>query len=144
MNGGPGTDISYQLFIEVTRPVQCRVGQLGVIRFPAGSYVYTGSARRGLEARLARHARKAKSLRWHIDYLLATPCVRIVWIERSAVSECCLNRSVAGVIVAPRFGASDCTSGCGSHLMYVGMQFQERALVQDQPSTFTAWPAGTR
>ena len=46
--------ISYQLVIEVESPVRCSVGRLGMIDFPAGTYVYTGSARRGFEARLAR------------------------------------------------------------------------------------------
>ena len=33
-------------------------------------YVYTGSARGGLEARIARRRRREKRMRWHIDYLL--------------------------------------------------------------------------
>jgi len=63
--------VSYQLVIEVRSPVRCSVGRLGMVDFPSGTYVYTGSARRGFEARLARHVRATKTLRWHIDYLLA-------------------------------------------------------------------------
>ena len=112
--------ISYQLVIEVRSPVRCPVGRLGVIDFPAGTYLYTGSARRNFEARLARHARATKTLRWHIDYLLAAPGVRIVKIVRSRRDECRLNQSVKGTVLVPGFGASDCAAGCGSHLKYRG------------------------
>jgi sugar fermentation stimulation protein A len=44
------------------------IGALGTRHFPAGWYIYAGSARNGLTARLARHQRKRKPLRWHIDY----------------------------------------------------------------------------
>jgi len=111
---------SYQLVIEVGSPVRCDVGRLGVVDFPAGTYVYTGSARRGFEARLARHLRATKTLRWHIDYLLAAPGVRIVQIARSRRDECRLNQSVKGTVRVPGFGASDCTAGCGAHLRYLG------------------------
>lgn len=112
--------ISYQLTIEVCSPVRCQVGRLGEVEFAAGTYVYTGSARRNFEARLARHARASKTLRWHIDYLLAVPGVRIVKIVRSRREECRLNRSVRGMVPVSGFGASDCRSGCGAHLKYLG------------------------
>jgi Uri superfamily endonuclease len=54
--------VSYQLVIEVPAPVRCVVGRLGEVEFPAGVYVYTGSARRDLEARIARHLRPNKKL----------------------------------------------------------------------------------
>jgi Uri superfamily endonuclease len=111
--------ISYQLVIEVGSPVRCKVGRLGVVAIPAGIYVYTGSARRGFEARLARHARATKTLRWHIDYLLNAPGVRIVDVLRFDEPECVVSQSTAGEIVVPRFGASDCRAGCGAHLKYL-------------------------
>ena len=74
--------ISYQLVIEVPSALRLTVGRLGTFELPAGVYVYTGSARRGFEARLARHARVEKRLRWHIDCLLAAPGVRIRSIVR--------------------------------------------------------------
>jgi Uri superfamily endonuclease len=112
--------ISYQLGIEIDKPVRVSIGRLGRFLFPAGRYVYTGSARRNLEARIARHLRKEKKLRWHIDWLLAAPGVRVVSVRRSSQSECALNRNVGGEVVAPGFGASDCAHGCGSHLRYLG------------------------
>lgn len=51
----------------------------------------------------------AKRLRWHIDYLLAVPNVRIVQIVRSQ-----------GTVLVAGFGASDCTAGCGAHLKSLG------------------------
>jgi Uri superfamily endonuclease len=111
--------ISYQLVIEVPTVVRCVVGRLGEVEFPAGEYVYTGSARRTLESRIARHRRPSKKLRWHIDYLLAAPGVRITRIVRSRREECALNKATAGQLVVPGFGASDCNSGCGGHLKHL-------------------------
>jgi Uri superfamily endonuclease len=111
---------SYQLLIELPRALRLQVGRLGRFDFPPGRYVYTGSARRNLEARIARHLRRDKTLRWHIDYLLAAPGVAVVAVRRSTVAECELNRRTGGRVVAPGFGASDCRAGCGSHLRYFG------------------------
>ncbi len=63
----PATHVSYQLLIRIGRPIRLRIGALGVQEFPAGHYLYTGSARRNLEARIHRHLRREKKLRWHID-----------------------------------------------------------------------------
>jgi Uri superfamily endonuclease len=112
--------VSYQLEIEVRRSLRVAVGRLGEFLFPAGRYVYTGSARRNFEARIARHLRTEKTLRWHIDWLLAARGVRVVGVKRSVRGECALNRGAGGTIVAAGFGASDCRAGCGSHLRYLG------------------------
>lgn len=112
--------ISYQLEIAVGKPSRIPVGRLGTINLPAGRYVYTGSARRALESRVARHLRGTKRLRWHIDYLLRTPDVDVLMVHRSSRPECSLNQSTRGRIVAPGFGSSDCRAGCGSHLKYIG------------------------
>jgi Uri superfamily endonuclease len=115
-----GTAITYQLRIEIAQPVRVGVGRLGEFLFPAGRYVYTGSARRNLEARIARHLRREKKLRWHIDWLLTANGVSVVDVKRSSREECALNQSLRGIILAPGFGASDCRAGCGSHLRYLG------------------------
>ena len=112
--------VTYQLKIELPRRVRCVVGRLGEFDFPAGRYVYTGSARQHLEARIARHLRAEKTLRWHIDYLLAAPGARVVQVVRSTRGECRLNRATVGGVVVPGFGASDCRAGCGAHLKYLG------------------------
>ena len=112
--------ITYQLHILVTRPVTIQVGRLGRFNFPAGQYIYTGSAKRNLEARIQRHLSKHKKLRWHIDYLLTHRDVQMVQVQRSAKAECAWNQKTNGEIIAPGFGASDCRHGCGSHLKYLG------------------------
>ena len=111
---------TYQLLIEASHPLRCTIGRIGEFDFPAGRYVYTGSAKRNLEARIARHLRREKVLRWHIDYLLAAPGVRVAEVVRSRRSECALNRTGRGRILVPGFGASDCRAGCGAHLKYLG------------------------
>jgi Uri superfamily endonuclease len=112
---------SYQLLIEVARPLRLTIGRLGRFDFPAGRYVYTGSAVRGLDARIARHLRREKRLRWHIDYLLHAPGVSVTGVIRSGRAECALNRATPGRIAANGFGASDCRAGCGAHLKSLGV-----------------------
>lgn len=107
---------TYQLLIRVAKPVRVAVGRFGVFDFPAGCYVYTGSAVRNFEARVRRHLSKTKSLHWHIDYLLAAPGVDICEVLRSGEPECELNRRLVGAVIVPGFGSSDCRAGCGSHL----------------------------
>jgi Uri superfamily endonuclease len=111
----------YQLVIRLQKGRILRVGNLGRLSFPPGYYVYTGSAKRGLEARIARHLRKRKKMRWHIDYLLRVG--RIVEVKRydgGELSECELNARVEELpgsrVVAPHFGSSDCR--CATHLLY--------------------------
>ena len=111
---------TYQLLIELVTPVRLRVGQLGMFDFPPGRYIYTGSARRNIAARVARHLSRDKRLRWHIDYLLADPSARVVAVRYAKIGECELNLSTRGAVVAARFGASDCRAGCKSHLKYAG------------------------
>ena len=60
----------YNLIINLQSDTFIHVGKLGGFLFKKGYYVYTGSARKGLKARIERHARKEKTLHWHIDYLL--------------------------------------------------------------------------
>jgi len=115
----PADARTYQLLIEVSAPVRVCVGRFGTFDFPAGIYCYTGSARRNLEARLRRHLSASKALRWHIDYLLAAPGVRILEVRRHPVAECLINQRTVGAMPVPGFGASDCRAGCGSHLKRV-------------------------
>lgn len=112
----PARPVSYQLLIEVARPLRRRIGRLGMVELAAGRYVYTGSATRGLDRRIARHLRRRKPLHWHIDYLTTAPGVRVLEVLRSTVPECHLNQATAGDLPVPGFGASDCRAGCGSHL----------------------------
>jgi Uri superfamily endonuclease len=111
---------TYQLRIHVAQALRLNIGALGEFAFPAGCYVYTGSAQRNFEARIARHLRDAKKIRWHIDYLLTAPGVTVTQVIRSDADECPLNQATPGDLPVPGFGASDCRAGCGSHLKYLG------------------------
>lgn len=114
---GPTT---YQLYILVARRVVVTVGKLGPCDFPAGEYIYTGSAKKTIESRIARHLTRVKTLRWHIDYLLAAPEVEIIGVARWAEAECTVNQRSLGATIVPRFGTTDCRNGCGSHLKFIG------------------------
>lgn len=111
------TPISYRLHIHVAQDLDIRIGALGRQCIPAGHYCYTGSARRNLEARIQRHLRADKVLRWHIDYLLTQPGVVVMAIERSPLAECIWHQQLIGESPIAGFGASDCRAGCGSHLI---------------------------
>jgi sugar fermentation stimulation protein A len=111
----------YHLVLRLAKRTTLRVGRLGQFAFPAGYYVYTGSAMSGLEARLARHRRRRKKLRWHIDYLLRrAELVDALAIPSRRRIECARNRRVLRMqgaeVVAPGFGSSDCR--CPAHLVW--------------------------
>lgn len=113
----------YQLHLLLRRAARIPVGRLGTFDFPAGRYVYTGSALNGLAARVGRHRRRRKRLHWHIDYLLLHARIqRVTLIPTRERRECALNRETlerpGAQVLAPGFGASDCR--CASHLVYLG------------------------
>ena len=115
----------YQLWIRLRRPVVLRAGSLGQVRLAAGMYIYTGRASRGLWARVLRHVRGRRRCHWHIDYLLVSSVARIervVLASTDPEDECRVNAATGrgAMAVAPRFGASDCRSGCPAHLWLVG------------------------
>ncbi len=115
----------YHLVLHASQATTLQVGKLGTFTFPAGYYVYTGSAMGGLGVRLGRHRRRRKKLRWHIDYLLQqADLVDVLTVATWRRMECRLNRRVLNIegarVVAPGFGSSDCR--CPSHLIYVGAE----------------------
>ncbi len=112
---------TYALLLRLDAPINIQVGALGKRVFPAGWYVYTGSAKRGLRARVARHMRREKRLRWHIDYLTLVAQPAGAWCdENPADLECEWAARLIAASGAPLpvagFGASDC--GCPGHLAY--------------------------
>ena len=90
------------------------VGALGPVELERGWYAYIGSARRGRDARVARHRRADKPLRWHADYLFSRHPGGRAWLLDTPQSECELAARLGGEVV-PRFGSSDC--GCPGHLV---------------------------
>ena len=111
---------SYQLRFILKQTLVIEIGKLGRFKFPAGEYVYTGSAKRNIDARISRHLSKRKKLRWHIDYLLAASHAKIIRVDVFDIEECVVNKDAEGQILVLRFGATDCKNGCGSHLKYCG------------------------
>ncbi len=112
--------ITYQLVIRLLEDSRIRIGKLGEFNFPAGLYIYTGSAKNNLHARVSRHLSRTKKIRWHIDYLLDSPHAEIINIKTSSLEECKLNQLTEGEILIENFGATDCKNGCRSHLKYLG------------------------
>lgn len=124
----------YQLYMHLPQPVRLQVGRLGTFDFPAGLYVYTGSALGGIGPRVGRHLRKEKRFHWHIDFLREHARVHAVTILITRERwECTLHRqtmeSLEGCSPARGFGSSDCS--CLSHLGYLGELLSARALVDD-------------
>ncbi|UCD53329.1 MAG: GIY-YIG nuclease family protein [Phycisphaerales bacterium] len=94
-----------------------QVGRLGQFLFGPGFYFYVGSAQRHLSARLERHARQDKPLRWHIDYLSTqAQMIGALIVPGPRRRECELGRELGRIyaLAVPGFGASDCR--CGGHL----------------------------
>jgi Uri superfamily endonuclease len=101
------------------------VGNLGIIEFKHGKYIYVGSALNSLEPRLIRHLKINKGLHkvrhWHIDYLLTNSSAKIhqIYVKISPKHlECSIAEKISsqGVHI-PKFGSSDCK--CKSHLFKV-------------------------
>ncbi len=113
---------TYQLHICVKNNIKINIGKLGNFTFPKGKYIYTGSAKKSIDSRIARHKSKLmyKKLHWHIDYLLSNTYVEIIKVEKSAQEECILNAKTKGQVVVEKFGNSDCRAKCKSHLKYIG------------------------
>jgi Uri superfamily endonuclease len=103
----------------VPRRTTIVVGSLGPVTFDRGWHAYVGSARRGREARVSRHLRTGKPLRWHADYLFARFPGRLAWTVDGELTECELAGALARLPGAarrpPRFGAGDCR--CAGHLV---------------------------
>jgi Uri superfamily endonuclease len=131
----PSAPGSYLLHLRLNRAQTLTIGKLGRFYFPAGDYVYAGSAHGpgGVRARLGRHLRGTGSPRWHIDYLRRAAQVmgygytlrgKAETKTASALPyECLWSQSLAALpeaqIIVPGFGASDCCSGCRAHLVYL-------------------------
>ena len=107
----------YIALFHLNRPRRIRVGQLGTIAFPAGRYAYVGTAQRNLLARLSRHGRRRRPLKWHIDYLsVRAEMLGAIVVEGPKLLECRLAAALvrSGAVPIQGFGCTVC--GCGSHL----------------------------
>lgn len=108
---------AYVLAIRLAQPLHVFISGRIAGTLPAGRYLYCGSARGpgGLRARIARHLRRRKTLRWHVDRLTTRGTVFAVWAVPGG-DECELAGALAGFPVPiAGFGSSDCAH-CASHL----------------------------
>ena len=118
----PGT---YLLLIRLDEATRLEVGRLGQFVFPAGWYVYVGSALGGLGARLRRHIRLEKRLHWHVDVIRAAGVLTAIAVRPGTDRlECATAATIAGLPggsqPVPRFGSSDCR--CTTHLVYFAVE----------------------
>lgn len=120
----PAEPGSYALRLALEHPVQLVIGRLGCFDFPAGAYLYLGSAHGpgGLRARLCHHTRLHERPHWHLDWL--RPHAHLVggwYAQSSADLECAWSQAILtlpGVKTpAPGFGSADCRQGCPAHLL---------------------------
>lgn len=116
---------TYTLLLLCREPFRARIGSLGYANVDEGYYLYTGSAlgngSLSLERRLERHCRRAKKVRWHVDYLTSNPrcVVKVAVCLRSRKrSECAINKAVIRRMnakpILSHAGSSDCK--CDAHL----------------------------
>ena len=112
---------TYVLVITLGSDLTTEVGALGTLSFPAGVYLYTGSALGGLDQRVSRHIRHEKTVKWHIDRLtVAADSVIAYESYPDYVAECELASMAGDCGMVPSvdgFGCSDCS--CRTHLFRV-------------------------
>jgi Uri superfamily endonuclease len=131
----PATPGVYALQLYLEQPLTLEVGKLGGALFPAGMHIYLGSAwgPGGLRARLKHHISKNPiHPHWHIDYLRRVCKLDGIYFFpqdekkdkhtfQTTPFECLWAQSLTPLsparIVLTGFGASDCRSGCLSHLV---------------------------
>jgi sugar fermentation stimulation protein A len=85
-----------------------RVGKLDRFHFRGGFYFYVGSAQRNLSARIKRHNKKEKPLRWHIDYLsVKAKMLGAIMIPGQRERECQIAKELGEIIelAMPGFGS---------------------------------------
>ena len=126
----PATPGTYLLLLRLDAPLPLR-GRFTGETLPSGHYAYAGSARGpgGLRARLWRHLRREKAIRWHIDQLttramalaaLPFPDDDFLKGHGARLTECALAaallRAGSFAIPLPGFGSSDCPT-CPAHLL---------------------------
>ena len=117
----PASPGAYVLIVDLNRPLRLSLPRRAPHVLPVGRYAYCGSAKGpgGLRARLGRHLRRGKAVRWHIDRLTAAGSVPAL-VAVPDGGECDLRAALQACPGAaapiPGFGSSDCRR-CPSHLL---------------------------
>lgn len=119
MKSEPGT---YILILRCKISRSLKVGRWGKLEVRPGYYLYVGSAfgPGGVKARVSRHARTAKALRWHVDYLREVTELEAVWYSNAQLrlehEWAQMMNAMPGVEAVKGFGCSDCS--CEAHLFF--------------------------
>ncbi len=134
---------TYALLLMLQRSATIKVGSFNKIFFKKGGYVYVGSARRGLRARVGRHLAKKKKIHWHIDWVTTNRSAKVykIWVSSVVGAECRLAAAIAEEAdeVVRGFGSSDCK--CQSHLFYFTSRGRaELVLSKLGLSSYKSWP----
>lgn len=112
---------AYLLVIDLPDPCIVTRPRHPPVNLPPGRYAYCGSAYGpgGLRARIARHLKQAKTIRWHVDQLTSTGSVIHVHVEPGG-NECTILKHLLGQpgvgVPIQGFGSSDCRT-CPAHLI---------------------------
>lgn len=132
---------SYALLMNNPVDASLRVGKLGWVNFPAGYYVYFGSAKGsgGIRGRVGRHLRSEKKAHWHIDAVLhVMRVIAVGYVEGEEPFECIWSRRASDEwewgVPAAGLGASDCRAGCPAHLFFCG---EESIVLEDLDARMT-------
>ncbi|MBF0189128.1 MAG: GIY-YIG nuclease family protein [Magnetococcales bacterium] len=112
---------TYVLFLTLRKQTTLTIGARGSHTLAADDYLYVGSAKRNWQHRVGRHLiKEGKTLRWHIDYILAEKecSIRNIMINMMNI-ECQTARKLIGqqrsLPPIPRIGSSDCR--CPAHFL---------------------------
>ena len=140
MNSDPG---SYILVLKNDAGASIKIGKWGWLDIDAGYYLYVGSAfgPGGVLARVSRHCRKAKTKRWHIDYLREFTCLKTIWYSHAPERlEHCWAKALEGVEETESirgFGCSDCN--CESHLFFVASEHMLKKCANALGGSVRSW-----
>lgn len=109
----------YAIILKLEERQELEIGAHGSIDFPAGMYVYVGSAMKSVEKRVKRHFSEVENSHWHIDYFSAeAEATDFLVLPENSEFECVLADTVSQLgETVPGFGSSDCC--CPGHLFHV-------------------------
>src|SRR5690606_13427641 len=129
----------YILWMRLASSKNVTIGSLGTFSFGPGFYAYVGSAQKNRRARIERHLRREKPLRWHIDYFRPhADIVAVSCVPGRREAECRRvgrRKRAAASVAAARFGASVCRAD--GHLLLVPVRSLHSL------SSGIGWPSGT-
>ncbi len=108
---------NYFIILHLPEEKDIEIGSRGMMHFPAGYYVYVGSAKKNLDQRINHHRHLRKKMHWHMDYLRReADFIGAIPIRTKSELEHDMARAVSAISdwTIPSFGCTDCH--CATHL----------------------------